>query len=62
MDASFIVGLFLVILIIQVIICAVMYLLSKDIIALHEFIASFLDDMLRIENEKLEIVKNRREQ
>lgn len=57
-----IIGLFVVILFIQLIVCVLLYLLSKDIIALHEFISSFLDDMLRIENEKLEIVKNRREQ
>ena len=51
--------LFIVMLVINLVMAVALNLISRDVDDLHKFIMSFLDDMLRIENEKLEIIQRR---
>lgn len=52
-------ALFIVMLVINLVMAVALNLISRDVDDLHKFIMSFLDDMLRIENEKLEIIQRR---
>lgn len=51
--------LFIVMLVINLVMAVALNLISRDVDDLHKFIMGFLDDMLRIENEKLEIIQRR---
>lgn len=51
--------LFIVMLIINLVMAVALNLISRDVDDLHKFIMSFLDDMLDIEKEKLEIIQRR---
>ena len=59
---SIFIGMFIFNSIIDAVIVGVLYALSKDITDLHKFIMSFLDDMIKFENEKIEIIKRREEE
>lgn len=51
--------LFIVMLVINLVMAVALNLISRDVDDLHKFIMSFLDDMLDIEKEKLEIIQRR---
>lgn len=51
--------LFIVMLVINLVMAVALNVISRDVDDLHKFIMSFLDDMLNIEKEKLEIIERR---
>ena len=51
--------LFIVMLVINLVMAVALNLISRDVDDLHKFIMGFLDDMLSIEKEKLEIIERR---
>lgn len=51
--------LFIVMLVINLVMAVALNLISRDVDDLHKFIMSFLDDMLDIEKEKLEIIERK---
>lgn len=51
--------LFIVMLVINLVMAVALNVISRDVDDLHKFIMSFLDDMLSIEKEKLEIIQRR---
>lgn len=60
-NSAIFIGMFIFSLVIDVVLVSILYVLSKDINDLHTFIMEFLDQMLDVENEKLEIIKRREE-
>lgn len=51
--------LFIVMLVINLVMAVALNVISRDVDDLHKFIMSFLDDMVNIEKEKLEIIERR---
>lgn len=51
--------LFIVMLVINLVMAVALNVISRDVDDLHKFIMSFLDDMVNIEKEKLEMIERR---
>ena len=58
---KYVLALFIIMLVVNLVMAVALNLISRDVDDLHKFIMSFLDDMIRIENEKLYIIKSRNE-
>ena len=56
---NYILCLFIVMLVINLVMAVALNLISRDVDDLHKFITSFLDDMLSIEKKKIEIIERR---
>ena len=59
---KYVLSLFIIMLVVNLVMAVALNLISRDVDDLHKFIMSFLDDMLRIENEKLYMIKRRNEE